>query len=122
MINQTAIPTWPVNSPKRWDVLLDAVIVNHANDTIVLPTTDVVGAPTNKAVVLMDSGSSFTSVYLFAILSESFDLILDSLVTLPRRSVTLSTVEFLVQNSIHPRVNGMFLAILKSTWHCKSGK
>ncbi|KAG5724355.1 Aspartic protease [Termitomyces sp. T112] len=60
VINQTAIPTWPVNSPKRWDVLLDAVIINHANDTIVLPTTDVVGAPTNKAVVLMDSGSSFT--------------------------------------------------------------
>ncbi|KAG6880052.1 hypothetical protein C0992_007369 [Termitomyces sp. T32_za158] len=60
VMNQTAIPTWPVNSPKRWDVLLDAVIVNHANDTIVLPTTDVVDAPSNKAVVLMDSGSSFT--------------------------------------------------------------
>ncbi|KAG6900971.1 hypothetical protein C0993_004409 [Termitomyces sp. T159_Od127] len=60
VMNQTAIPTWPVNSPKRWDVLLDAVIVNHANDTIVLPTTDVADAPTNKAVVLMDSGSSFT--------------------------------------------------------------
>ncbi|KAG6919436.1 hypothetical protein DXG01_006319 [Tephrocybe rancida] len=60
VMNQTAIPTWPVNSPSRWDVLLDAVIVNHANDTIVLPTTDVVGAPSNKAVILMDSGSSFT--------------------------------------------------------------
>ncbi|KAG6861612.1 hypothetical protein C0995_014519 [Termitomyces sp. Mi166 len=68
VMNQTAIPTWPVNSPKRWDVLLDAVIVNHANDTIVLPTTDVVGAPTNKAVVLMDSGSSFTSVDDIAVL------------------------------------------------------
>ncbi|KAG6821281.1 hypothetical protein H0H93_002391 [Arthromyces matolae] len=60
VINQTAIPTWPVNNPTRWDVLLDAVIVNHANDTIVLPSTDVVGAPSNKAVILMDSGSSFT--------------------------------------------------------------
>ncbi|KAG6814176.1 hypothetical protein H0H92_000852 [Tricholoma furcatifolium] len=58
--NSTAIPTWPVNSPTRWDILLDAVIVNHANDSIVVPTTDVVGAPSNKAVILMDSGSSFT--------------------------------------------------------------
>ncbi|KAG6854788.1 hypothetical protein C0991_001215 [Blastosporella zonata] len=60
VMNQTAIPTWPVNSPSRWDVLLDAVIVNHANNTIVTPTTTVVGAPNNKAVILMDSGSSFT--------------------------------------------------------------
>ncbi|KAF5388318.1 hypothetical protein D9615_000408 [Tricholomella constricta] len=58
--NQTAIPTWPVNSPSRWNVLLDAVIVNHLNDTIVIPKTTVVGAPGNKAVILMDSGSSFT--------------------------------------------------------------
>lgn len=58
--NQTAIPTWPVTHPSRWNVLLDAVIINHANDTILIPTTTVVGAPKNKAVVLMDSGSSFT--------------------------------------------------------------
>ncbi|KAF8076381.1 aspartic peptidase A1 [Lyophyllum atratum] len=58
--NRTAIPTWPVNSPNRWNVLLDAVIVNNSNNTIVLPTTSVVGAPSNKAVVLLDSGSSFT--------------------------------------------------------------
>ncbi|KAF8974567.1 aspartic peptidase domain-containing protein [Flammula alnicola] len=51
------ISTWPINSPYRWNVLLDAVIVN---DTITVPTTKVVGAPSNKAVVLMDSGSSYT--------------------------------------------------------------
>ncbi|KAF8222162.1 acid protease [Tricholoma matsutake] len=55
--NNTAINTWPINSPKRWNVLLDAVIVG---DRIVTPTTTVVGAPNNKAVVLLDSGSSFT--------------------------------------------------------------
>ncbi|GLB33805.1 putative acid protease [Lyophyllum shimeji] len=58
--NQTKVPTWPVNSPTRWNVLLDAVIVNHLNDRIVLPATTVVGAPSNKAVILLDSGSSFT--------------------------------------------------------------
>jgi len=58
--NRTAIPTWPVNSPSRWNVLLDAVIVNNINDSIVLPATTVVGAPSNKAVILLDSGSSFT--------------------------------------------------------------
>ncbi|KAF8204971.1 aspartic peptidase A1 [Pholiota molesta] len=51
------IPTWPINNPYRWNLLLDAVIVN---DTITVPTTQVVGAPSNKAVVLMDSGSSYT--------------------------------------------------------------
>jgi predicted aspartyl protease len=60
IVNQTAIPTWPVNSPSRWNILLDAVIVNNNNNSIVLPTTTVVGAPSNKAVMLMDSGSSFT--------------------------------------------------------------
>jgi len=55
--NMTSIPTWPMNSPKRWNVLLDAVIVGGQ---IVMPTTTVVGAPSNKAVVLLDSGSSFT--------------------------------------------------------------
>ncbi|RDB22850.1 Aspartic protease [Hypsizygus marmoreus] len=55
--NRTAIPTWPVSSPSRWNVLLDAVIVH---DKIVMPATTVVGAPSNKAVILMDSGSSYT--------------------------------------------------------------
>ncbi|KJA24479.1 hypothetical protein HYPSUDRAFT_38499 [Hypholoma sublateritium FD-334 SS-4] len=51
------IPTWPINNPYRWNLLLDALIVN---DTITVPTTKVVGAPSNKAVILMDSGSSYT--------------------------------------------------------------
>ncbi|KAG5646556.1 hypothetical protein DXG03_002859 [Asterophora parasitica] len=58
--NSTKIPTWPVTSPDRWNVLLDAVIINNLNESIVIPKTTVVGAPKNKAVVLMDSGSSFT--------------------------------------------------------------
>ena len=53
------ISTWPVHSPRRWNILLDAVIVNQ---TITPATTKVQGAPSNKAVVLMDSGSSYTFV------------------------------------------------------------
>lgn len=55
--NNTAISTWPINSPKRWNVLLDAIIVGG---TTITPTTTVVGAPSNKAVVLLDSGTSYT--------------------------------------------------------------
>lgn len=53
------IPTWPVHNPYRWNVLVDAVI---ANGSIVVPSTRVVGAPSNKAVTLMDSGSSYRYV------------------------------------------------------------
>jgi saccharopepsin len=57
--NSTKISTWPPHSPSRWNVLLDAVILG-TDSQIIMPTTDVVGAPGNKAVVLMDSGSSYT--------------------------------------------------------------
>ncbi|KAL0949984.1 hypothetical protein HGRIS_009998 [Hohenbuehelia grisea] len=55
--NNPAIPTWPVAHPKRWNVLLDAVLIGNQT---VIPTTIVPGAPSNKAVVLLDSGTSYT--------------------------------------------------------------
>ncbi|KAJ3563842.1 hypothetical protein NP233_g8671 [Leucocoprinus birnbaumii] len=55
--NTTRISTWPVHSPKRWTVLLDSLIIGS---DIVVPTTQVTGAPSNKAVILMDSGASYT--------------------------------------------------------------
>ncbi|KII95204.1 hypothetical protein PLICRDRAFT_48168 [Plicaturopsis crispa FD-325 SS-3] len=55
--DMTAISTWPVNSPSRWNVLLDAVLIG--NQTIT-PSTAVNGAPSDKAVVLLDSGTSWT--------------------------------------------------------------
>jgi len=51
------IPTWPVNSPTRWNVLLDAVLVGSSTHEV---STHVVGAPSNRAVALLDSGTSFT--------------------------------------------------------------
>ncbi|KAG2156058.1 aspartic peptidase domain-containing protein [Suillus clintonianus] len=51
------IPTWPVNSPTRWNVLLDSYIVGTETYTV---STGVEGAPSNKAVVLLDSGTSYT--------------------------------------------------------------
>ena len=57
ILNSTAIPTWPVVSPDRWNVLLDSFIVST---TTVQVTTNVTGAPDNKAVVSLDSGTSYT--------------------------------------------------------------
>ncbi|KAJ7507805.1 aspartic peptidase domain-containing protein [Mycena galericulata] len=57
VLNGTAIPTWPVSYPNRWNVLLEALIVGS---TVVTPTTSVVNAPSNRAVVLLDSGTSYT--------------------------------------------------------------
>ncbi|KAI0053640.1 acid protease [Auriscalpium vulgare] len=53
----TPIPTFPLVNPNRWNILLDAVIVGST----VVPVTSVVpNAPTNKAVVLLDSGTSYS--------------------------------------------------------------
>lgn len=55
--NTSRISTWPVHSPKRWTLLLDSMIIGS---DIIVPSTQVVSAPSNKAVILMDSGSSYT--------------------------------------------------------------
>ena len=57
VIGSNRISTWPIKNPYRWNVLIDAVIVNTS---VVVPSTKVSGAPSNKAVALMDSGSSYT--------------------------------------------------------------
>ncbi|KAJ6539342.1 aspartic peptidase domain-containing protein [Mycena capillaripes] len=57
VMNGTAIPTWPVSHPSRWNVLVEALLVGN---TVVTPTTTVVGAPSNRAVVLLDSGTSYS--------------------------------------------------------------
>lgn len=63
VINGTAIPTWPVSSPSRWNVLVEALLVGS---TVVTPNTTVVGAPSNRAVALLDSGTSYSSVVRFS--------------------------------------------------------
>ncbi|KAF8812440.1 aspartic peptidase A1 [Phlegmacium glaucopus] len=59
--NNAPIPTWPIHSPFRWNILIDAVIVNN---NITVPTSSVDGAPSNKAVALIDSGASYSYVYV----------------------------------------------------------
>lgn len=51
------LPTWPVVSPKRWNVLLDSFIVGTQTFSV---STNVSNAPSNQAVVLLDSGTSYT--------------------------------------------------------------
>jgi hypothetical protein len=61
--NSERIPTWPVTSPSRWNVLVDAVIINN---TIMVPSSSVDGVPYNKAVALIDSGASYSYVFSVA--------------------------------------------------------
>ncbi|KAI6119350.1 aspartic peptidase domain-containing protein [Pisolithus croceorrhizus] len=55
--NTNKIPTWPVSSPSRWTVLLDSFIVGTQTNDV---SSTVSGVPSNKAVVLLDSGTSYT--------------------------------------------------------------
>jgi saccharopepsin len=52
------IPTWPELTPSRWTVLLDALLIG--NTTTLIPTTTVPDVPNNKAVILIDTGTSYT--------------------------------------------------------------
>ncbi|EMD40676.1 hypothetical protein CERSUDRAFT_43711, partial [Gelatoporia subvermispora B] len=57
VMNSTALPTWPPSYPIRWNVLLDAVLVGGSTVPV---SSVVVGAPSGKAVVMLDSGTSYT--------------------------------------------------------------
>ena len=57
VLNSNAIPTFPEAFPTRWNVLLEALIVG---DKTVKVSSVVDGAPDGKAVVLLDSGTSYT--------------------------------------------------------------
>ncbi|CCM04794.1 uncharacterized protein FIBRA_06987 [Fibroporia radiculosa] len=51
------ISTWPESYPTRWSVLLDALLVGDEEVTV---SSTVSGAPSNRAVVVLDSGTSYT--------------------------------------------------------------
>lgn len=57
-IEQTpAISTWPTKNPTRWSVLLEAV---HVGTTSVKVSSNISSAPVNRAVFLLDTGTSYT--------------------------------------------------------------
>lgn len=57
-IEQTpAISTWPIENPTRWNILLEAVLVGP---TSIRVTSKITNAPVNRAVVLLDTGTSYT--------------------------------------------------------------
>ncbi|KAK0486964.1 aspartic peptidase domain-containing protein [Armillaria luteobubalina] len=62
-----AISTWPVSSPKRWSLLVEALLVG--NQTI-LPSSATGGAPSNKAVVVLDTGTSYSGSYYDSSLAQ----------------------------------------------------
>jgi saccharopepsin len=61
-VNQTPpIPTFPVANPTRWTVLLEGILDASGNTTVPMTST-VQGAPSNGAVALLDSGTSYRCV------------------------------------------------------------
>ncbi|KAI0347326.1 acid protease [Trametopsis cervina] len=57
VLKSSPLPTFPESFPSRWNILLDAVLVGSQS----VPVSSVVnGAPAGKAVVLLDSGTSYT--------------------------------------------------------------
>jgi len=57
-VNQTSpIPTFPVSNPTRWTILMDAILVGNSAISL---TTSVPSAPSNRAVALLDSGTSYS--------------------------------------------------------------
>ena len=64
MQNSSKISTYPESDPTRWTILLDALLIAN-NNTVTPLTSSVSGAPSGKAVVMLDSGTSYTSVAAF---------------------------------------------------------
>lgn len=59
-VNQTSpIPTFPVANPTRWTVLLEGILDANGNTTVPMTST-VPNAPSNRAVALLDSGTSYS--------------------------------------------------------------
>ncbi|KAI0278841.1 acid protease [Russula aff. rugulosa BPL654] len=59
-VNQTPpIPTFPVANPTRWTVLLEGILDASGNTTVPMTST-VQGAPSNGAIALLDSGTSYS--------------------------------------------------------------
>lgn len=57
-IEQTPpISTWPTQNPTRWNVLLEAL---HVGATPIKVASKIGNAPVNRAVVLLDTGTSYT--------------------------------------------------------------
>ncbi|THH33603.1 hypothetical protein EUX98_g579 [Antrodiella citrinella] len=57
VLKTNSIPTFPVNSPTRWSVLLDGLVVGGQQVSV---SSTVQGAPSNQAVVVLDTGTSYT--------------------------------------------------------------
>ncbi|TFY72990.1 hypothetical protein EVG20_g34 [Dentipellis fragilis] len=55
--NSSPIPTFPQTAPNRWTILLDAVLMGLSTISV---NSTVPNAPSNRAVVLLDSGTSYT--------------------------------------------------------------
>ena len=62
-VNQTSpIPTFPMTSPTHWTILIEAILVGNS---VISMNTTVPNAPSNRAVSLLDSGTSYRCVFAY---------------------------------------------------------
>ncbi|KAH9938591.1 aspartic peptidase domain-containing protein [Fomitopsis serialis] len=57
--NSSKISTWPETAPTRWSILLDYLLLK---DSALMPTSVISGVPSGKAVIVLDSGTSYSYV------------------------------------------------------------
>lgn len=70
-VNQTSeIPTFPTTSPSHWTVLIEAILIGNS---VISMNTTVPNAPSNRAVALLDSGSSYRCVCISTGVSSQID-------------------------------------------------
>ena len=117
--NQPKIAKFPESDPMRWTVLLDAVLIGDSGSASLSSTVS--GAPSGKAVVMLDSGTSYTFVKRFITDEPYIDLLASRLVTLRRRCATRSMGRSRVLHTIRHLANGSSPAMLKSTSLSSSG-
>jgi saccharopepsin len=62
-VNRTSpIPTFPTTDPSHWTVLMEAILIGNS---VIPMNTTVPNAPSNRAVALLDSGTSYRCVCIF---------------------------------------------------------
>lgn len=110
-----SISTFPPSYPIRWTIPIDSIIVGSRTISLSSNVTD---APSNIAIALVDTGTSFWFVdYHFIVV----DLANDLLLTVMFLQIPLK--EFMAMlmglRLIQALVNGVYHALLKLMWPSK---
>lgn len=111
VIDTDPISTFPQNSPSRWTILVDSLIIGQNQISV---KTAVASAPGNKAVALLDSGTSYTLVPIAYKLFERCSLYFVVMLLLKFATRYMGVFKVLIITPFWD--NGSYLVTLRSTW------